>query len=258
MKAHKLARLFPEIPEDEFDNLVEDVKAKGCFEPVVTYQGEVLDGWHRWKACQKAGVEPALKEYKGADPLGYVISKNLMRRHLRAEQRLAIAANIAREAGTLVRMPKGVRTPKDAHWPQANEAPAITTGADIASMAGVGHARTSAQAVTVALDRPDLSAKVAAGTMPLTEAYLAVKQEQHRPVNTANKERRFNREQQLKVRDVAKFLKALDACSDAISDAKDAYKFGKFAPEAARFAARNMRSLIAELDKLATKMEESK
>jgi hypothetical protein len=54
----------------------------------------VLDGRNRLAACKIAIVEPQFKEFTGDDPLGYVISLNLKRRHLNETQRAMIAAKI--------------------------------------------------------------------------------------------------------------------------------------------------------------------
>jgi hypothetical protein len=51
---------------------------------------------HGLRACKAAGIEPEYTPYQGNDPLAFVISKNLKRRHLSTSQRAAIAAEIAK------------------------------------------------------------------------------------------------------------------------------------------------------------------
>jgi hypothetical protein len=92
---HPVADLFPLIEGEEFDDLVADVRARGVREPVWLYQDKVLDGRNRYLAAQAAGVECPTRAYDGDDPVGFVISLNLKRRHLDASQRAMIAAKLA-------------------------------------------------------------------------------------------------------------------------------------------------------------------
>ncbi len=59
--------------------------------------GVILDGRHRYLAYRKAGAEPRfVKAGKEArrDPVAYVVSVNLTRRHLAASQRAAATAEV--------------------------------------------------------------------------------------------------------------------------------------------------------------------
>jgi uncharacterized coiled-coil protein SlyX len=93
---HHLSAIFGDMEEPALIALAEDIKAKGILDPVVMYEGQVLDGWHRCKAGQIAGVEIPYTEYQGDDPGGFVISKNLHRRQrpLTATQRAALVLQI--------------------------------------------------------------------------------------------------------------------------------------------------------------------
>lgn len=95
---HELANIFPRMPEEEFAALKADIKNNGLLEPIWLYDGKVLDGRHRYYACQETGVEPSFREYEGGDPRGFVVSLNLKRRHLDATQRSAVAAELANMA----------------------------------------------------------------------------------------------------------------------------------------------------------------
>lgn len=95
MKAHELADLFPMMSDDEIEQLASDIKQNGQKEKIVLLDGKILDGRNRYAACKIAKVEPATKDYTGKDPLGYVISLNLHRRHLTESQRAIVAAKMA-------------------------------------------------------------------------------------------------------------------------------------------------------------------
>jgi hypothetical protein len=91
---HPLADLFPLLQAVEFDELVADIKANGLREPIVLYQGQVLDGRNRYRACEAADVEPHFRKYDGDDPLAYVTSLNLHRRNLTTEQKREVIAKL--------------------------------------------------------------------------------------------------------------------------------------------------------------------
>lgn len=92
---HRLAKLFPLMEGEEFEELVADIQANGAQIPVVLYEGKILDGRNRYLAAKQAGVAVLpTTEYKGDDAAGYVMSANLIRRHLSKSQRALIALEI--------------------------------------------------------------------------------------------------------------------------------------------------------------------
>lgn len=95
MKNHEYANLFPMMSDVEVARLAEDIKQNGLSDPIITLDGKILDGRNRHKACEIAEVEPAFLPYAGADPLAFVISHNLHRRHLTESQRGMVAASLA-------------------------------------------------------------------------------------------------------------------------------------------------------------------
>lgn len=95
MLVHEYASIFPALDISELEGLAADIMTNGLRNPIVTYQGKILDGRNRYSACLMAHMEPVYEDYKGSDPLGYVISLNLHRRHLSTSQRALVAANIA-------------------------------------------------------------------------------------------------------------------------------------------------------------------
>jgi hypothetical protein len=104
LELHPLADLFPMMTDVELDELGEDMLKHGQREPIWLYEGKILDGRNRYRACLMKGIEPVTTETRVADPLAFVISLNLKRRHLDASQRAMVVAEIAK-------LPKGAHPP---------------------------------------------------------------------------------------------------------------------------------------------------
>jgi hypothetical protein len=95
LEFHPLANLFPLLEGAEFDELVEDVRIHGVREPITLHDGKILDGRNRYRLAAAAGVPCPMRFYTGNDPIAFVISLNLKRRHLSEAQRAMVAAKLA-------------------------------------------------------------------------------------------------------------------------------------------------------------------
>lgn len=90
MNQHPLSAAFPSMSDEDFQSLKADIKANGQREPIIVHEGMVLDGWHRYRACTDLGIKPQQFTFDAsADPVAFVLSNNLHRRHLTPSQRAA-------------------------------------------------------------------------------------------------------------------------------------------------------------------------
>ncbi len=92
---HEAANIFP-MDEEHIPELQGSIEANGQLEPILLYNGKILDGRRRYTACTRAGIEPKYRTVSPDDPIGYVLSLNLHRRQLTESQRGMIGAR-ARE-----------------------------------------------------------------------------------------------------------------------------------------------------------------
>ena len=95
MEFHDAANIFP-LDEENIAELATDIRKNGQQVPIETFGGRIIDGRRRWKACQLAGVKAQIKAVLVDDPIAYVLSLNLHRRHLSTTQ-LAMVGARARE-----------------------------------------------------------------------------------------------------------------------------------------------------------------
>ena len=175
-EVHPLAELIPPMSDDEFTELREDIRESGLREAVTLFDGKVLDGRHRARACQELGIEPATRVYEGGDPAEYVISLNLRRRHLTVGQRATAALALLdyeREQAKERQREHGGTAPGRASNTGGQSPTSVREATKAAAKAGekLGVSRTSVErASRLAKERPDLLDKVKAGELSVTGA----------------------------------------------------------------------------------------
>lgn len=83
---------MPEMTAAEYAGLVESIKANGQRRPIMLFEGKILDGRHRYRACLELRITPIIKEFKGdyAAAVQFVMDE-AMHRHM-AEGQKAVAA----------------------------------------------------------------------------------------------------------------------------------------------------------------------
>lgn len=97
---HPYANIFPLIEGPAFEEFCENLRADGrLHDKIVMHEGQILDGRNRYRGCEAVGITPHFRTFNPeieGDPLTYVISKNLHRRHLDDRQRASVAGEIAK------------------------------------------------------------------------------------------------------------------------------------------------------------------
>jgi len=88
---HDAANIFP-LDEAHQDELAEDIRLHGLQVPIELLDGQIIDGRRRSLACLKADIEPRYRSIETDDPIVYVLSLNLHRRHMTVGERALAAA----------------------------------------------------------------------------------------------------------------------------------------------------------------------
>ena len=136
-KVHPSADVFPMMSGEELDELGDDIKAHGLKEPVKFYQdGDtkvLLDARNRLEAMERVGIDPGpdcfaeIDTSNGFDPVAYIISLNIHRRHLnKTQQANLILAAI--NAGEQVSRQDGDKPKKGGRTKSDLKAEALATG----------------------------------------------------------------------------------------------------------------------------------
>lgn len=91
---HPAADLFPLMTDSELDSLKENIAAHGLLEPIWLYEGKILDGRNRYRACIELGIEVTTRDYVGDSPVAFVWSLNGARRQLSKSELAAVAVEM--------------------------------------------------------------------------------------------------------------------------------------------------------------------
>ncbi len=91
---HEFANIYRLLEGADFQAMVASIKT-GQRNPITLYEGKILDGRNRYKACIAAGVAPKFRTYQGDDPLGEISALNDIRRHDSDNERAMVGARMA-------------------------------------------------------------------------------------------------------------------------------------------------------------------
>lgn len=188
---HQVARLFPDLGVDEYAGLKSDIAAHGLKLPILVWQGQLIDGRHRLRACREAGVEPRFEEVDGPEEglPALVWSLNGARRSLTPTQKAAVAALMSRESRRGRHAPFGAFS-----QPQAAEV--------------VGASRRHVQrAAEVMKEDPALFNKIKDGEITVSAALREIGERENPPTKAQAYEETLSRA-----------LQAAERCSDLARD----------------------------------------
>jgi hypothetical protein len=176
MEYHELSTVFSSFEDtEEFVQLVKSIREDGLNHPILLWQGKIVDGRHRHKACLEAGVEPQYEYIPDSMTLSQVmdrvVAENILRRHLTTGQRAMIAAALAN------------MTQKDNQWSARANSPELKSNKDAAKSLNVGETAVK-EAKEVKRDAPDLAEKVERGEMSLHAAKTESRERKGEPPKT--------------------------------------------------------------------------
>lgn len=162
MKQHPLSAAFPAMTDTEFAELRADIATNGLRVPITVFEEEVLDGWHRYCACDQTGTEPRFEPFFGdwTAAVTFVASANVHRRHLSPAER-AIAAALV--------------TSLSVGRPNNSPAPASLTVGKAAELFAVGHTQVQDAKTVLGSDNEVLKDDMRAGRISIEKAANSVR-----------------------------------------------------------------------------------
>jgi ParB-like chromosome segregation protein Spo0J len=168
--------LVPLMSRESFAILVGSIRANGQYEPItVNENGIILDGHHRFRACNQLKIKPIFEVRKFDDPLSeklFIININLQRRQLTVAQRIQLSLQkkpilqqLAKRNQSLAGQGKSVQI-----CTQLKRVDAV-----IANDAGASARQVSKVETILEKAAPKLKARVLTGATSIDKAYNELK-----------------------------------------------------------------------------------
>lgn len=130
---HEICKWCPYKPETVAD-IAKDMAENGYRHdrPIVVYEGQILDGRHRYEAALKTGAEFSVVEFEGSwtDAVKYVASENINRRHMSSAEKEFFYVKMANAAGVQSRGGNGSNRYKSRNPTNVGFAPSVKEHAD--------------------------------------------------------------------------------------------------------------------------------
>lgn len=187
MRAHPAAEIFPLLDGPELAALAADIREHGLRQPIIEHEGMILDGRNRFAACRMAKVMPTLEPFTGSDPVAFVVSANIHRRHLTESQRAMLMAKLRAsanlhfsEAARLGNVSE--RAVKYAENVRSDGDPELVAAVDR------GDVRLGAAVEVAKLEPEEQRALVAAGPERVREAAAEIRNSTYRTTYTGDNE----------------------------------------------------------------------
>ena len=184
MNRHKF-NIFPEAKPDDYARLIDDIQTNGYDEdqPVIIYQGAILDGWNRNKACVELSIKPSIRVFDGSDIEAIqLVMRTNKRRNLNSGQWATIAVEAEDIMGAIAEQVEKDRREKIGSARLAQTEQIIVQSQSTPSATATKAAeifqtnRTYInQATKIKKASPEVFAKVKAGTMTMQDANKAVR-----------------------------------------------------------------------------------
>ena len=179
----ELESLIPPLSNEEFKQLERNILEEGIREPLITWNGILIDGHNRYRIAQEHDMnfETLEKEFENINSVKeWMINNQFGRRNLSNYQRSVLALqleNVFREkAKENLKIYNGNQY--DAPCQISDNLQKIDTKKEIAKVANVSHDTIAKVKKIEATATPEVKEKLNTGTMSINEAYKEIKKEE--------------------------------------------------------------------------------
>lgn len=175
----ELEILIPPLTSEEFKQLERNILEEGIRDPLVTWNGILVDGHNRYRIAQEYDIDfiAVEKEFPDLNAVKeWMINNQFGRRNLNNYQRSVLALQLEDVFKAKAKENQGNRN--DIKQISAESKP-IETRQEIAKVANVSHDTIAKVKKIESVASPEIKAKVSTGEISINEAFKEIKKEEN-------------------------------------------------------------------------------
>lgn len=176
---HELESLIPPLSNEEFKQLERNILEEGIREPLITWNGILIDGHNRYRIAQEHDMnyETIQKDFENINRVKeWMINNQFGRRNLSNYQRSVLALQL--EDVFREKAKENLGKNQYSFSQISVESKPIDTQKEIAKIANVSHDTIAKVKKIEATATPEVKARLNTGTMSINEAYKEIKKEE--------------------------------------------------------------------------------
>ena len=175
----ELESLIPPLSNEEFKQLERNILEEGIREPLITWNGILIDGHNRYRIAQEHDMnyETLEKEFENLNRVKeWMINNQFGRRNLSNYQRSVLALQLEDVFREKAKEKEQFR--KTTSQISDESLPEISTKKELAKIANVSHDTIAKVKKIEATATPEVKEKLNTGQMSINEAYKEIKKEE--------------------------------------------------------------------------------
>lgn len=178
----ELESLIPPLSNEEYKQLEQNILEEGIREPLITWNGILVDGHNRYRIAQEHDInyETLEKQFDNINCVKeWMINNQFGRRNLPAYERGKLALRLK---DIYIQKAKEIKAEKVSYYRQTGEVSQISvkpdTQKDIAKIANISHDTINKIEKIESKATDEVKQKLSSGTMSINEAYKEIKKEE--------------------------------------------------------------------------------
>jgi DNA-binding XRE family transcriptional regulator len=169
--------LIPPLSTEEYTQLESNLKAEGCRDPLVTWNGAIIDGHNRFEICTVHGIsfEKIAKRFEErSEVIEWIIRNQFGRRNLDNYQRTKLALRLEEAIAARAKANSGHRTDLPQKSAEGYK-PVGETREEIAKLAGVSRDTVDKVKQIEKKATPEIKQSLAKGEISINKAHQTTK-----------------------------------------------------------------------------------